>query len=1521
VKMADQGPPALTDSEHSAENSSDSEMEGTSDYGSKTGNDDSDRSDSEDISNDPPINNEEALTESVSAEDLRKVGNGRFNEGNYTGAIEKYKEAVKAGGGNIDNKVKCYSNISHCLNRRKKFSDALDYAFKAIETMPEFGRVYVRCSEAFINLEEPKMAAIALMKGEAWGPTDIQTLRMELNKIEKTVREEARKYITRYHNNSAKDINLKKLREKGFKKEDVDQQPDGEEEEQPSGGAAEIPGLVGSGCTSSSPTSGSEEPMEGGGPSSGNGSRSPKKKKKSSQRCNKSADDSSDDEASHKPKRMSKKTAELIKKEQDEQLRKQIEEVKKTEEAKAQQLLKKELLDKVKKAEDAKRREEERKKVVAVNDPKEIAWFQFNNILEEASSCFMRNIPIKSMEKFAEALDIISKSFKDLKFKTKNVNKSDEVVVIKYMFARACNKTNNYTDIITGHSKLKEIVMIHKEIRFPAVHLGFALMFKKLNRYDEALVYVEKGLDFFDKNLPCVSYNYPGLASEPIEETRPEYLEKTFQTLRLEFKCPPKPEAVCKYKECLTVNKNNHIIPSENIYLTDPDYKGYYKIWCRSNCSLDFHENCWVEKKNDYIDVLSKSSKTPTEKDFFGLNCFTPDCEGVIIKIQIYDAYGEVKTLEDKKLMDKIESEERNKKEEERKRKDKEAKDAQQRKLEEKIKKSKKRKERNKSSPESDSAKENKTEPPKVIIPNKVSVPSNLADKISTPPPDIPLDNVTIHKKNKEPEVEDEVMDKKKTKKKERNTLHLEEFNKSDIPPTETGLTDLGDYKDRIARLAAVKKSYEEQCFAPGVQSAKPVGSSLEDKMDKYLNLNPHASVFNPNPVEQMPPGVIEESIKTFVFQTLKSVGPLKETDSRFSKELSTEANALIVERRGLVNLLKSDERFGSYDDYICLKGDAEKAKKMKDQDMKTNACSERKPANLGDMARKIREQLEKDKENVPEPNVNSFGLLKASKEASILETIKKNADAGAKGPPIPDVSTLSIRTFGVQTDVSSLDLDELDDPIVLKQTNSVLLSELQESKDKLYQVQNQRKVETKEMNDQVKALTQEKNKIKADNNNLNETIQKMNKSYRESTRKEEELKRTREALESEQHKNGLLQTNLDNTKLKLENEQRLSFQLQSQLQSQREQETSMIKSLKLRFLKTEYDGKKALLMSKNLENEKLIGYLTNMNSNESNQTNFSAIKSSLDKLNEFSAKLFNGLETLQARYDEKVRQVEQSPGSLANMELNFDTSSLESPQLNSVEVDTLRLLTSVNLNNMNRPPGAPFAGLPNTSRPPPTRPLGRLGPPPGLPPRSESGNPQTDPLTNIRDAVPRPRNASSPRPAPAALARSAPPPGAAAVQAVGGAVGPIGPPTPAPSGPRNKSYQKLLTQLQGRYTDLSQPDAERYIHMLRESNNGKLSGMSIQSIFDRVGAFMRTDRERRRVENDSDNNCSICLEDMHDRDSRRLNPCEHKFHNACIDHWLSTPGGAGNTCPMCRHYIIQEEEFPDLGHRGHRRH
>ena len=75
----------------------------------------------------------------------------------------------------------------------------------------------------------------------------------------------------------------------------------------------------------------------------------------------------------------------------------------------------------------------------------------------------------------------------------------------------------------------------------------------------------------------------------------------------------------------------------------------------------------------------------------------------------------------------------------------------------------------------------------------------------------------------------------------------------------------------------------------------------------------------------------------------------------------------------------------------------------------------------------------------------------------------------------------------------------------------------------------------------------------------------------------------------------------------------------------------------------------------------------------------------------------------------------------------------------------------------------------------------------------------------------------------------------------------------------------------------------------------------------------------------------------MFDHNSKRLNPCGHRFHHHCINvrvckykeilvdvrdetnidipnmmidapfqEWMHTHGGAGNTCPMCRVYITR---------------
>jgi len=594
----------------------------------------------------------------------------------------------------------------------------------------------------------------------------------------------------------------------------------------------------------------------------------------------------------------------------------------------------------------------------------------------------------------------------------------------------------------------------------------------------------------------------------------------------------------------------------------------------------------------------------------------------------------------------------------------------------------------------------------------------------------------------------------------------------------------------------------------------------------------------------------------------------------------------------------------------LCLRSDAEKVKMLSEHDAKARDTAIKAPSNLGEMARKLREQLERDKK--PELN-NPVGRFcpPAADEASIFDSIKNNATVGKT--PIMESSVSRSCDLGVQTNVSSLDLD---DPMTLKQTKIALIAELQENKDKLYKIQNEGKVEREEMVDKVRVLNEETNKLKVENACLKETIQKVTSNCKDASKKEEELKQTKESLDLECEKSSMIQDELSNTKLRLENEQRLSSQLQSQLQGSREQE-GLLKTLKLQCLKTEFGTAKSFLMGKKVENEKFISYLAIMNNSEVRQGS-NIIKSNIEKLNEFSARLYRAIADLQEKYEENVRQIESSHG-LEVTDLNFDTGSFDSPQLTSVDLDTLRLLTSI------KPEDAPFANYPITTRPLPSRPPGLLRPPPGLPPMAESLNTLRDNLDSMRAAtIVGPGAAFFPRPDPVttrptdstATAHTRPVATVTATARPG-----VTESSRAAQGGKNKSYTRLLAQLQDKYPELSTEDAARYIHKLRNENNGKLSGMSIQSIKEKVGLFIRGDMQRVRTESDTDNNCSICLEDMTDMDSRSLKPCMHTFHNMCINNWLASPGGAGNTCPMCRHYIVQESEFPDLGYIRCKRH
>ncbi|XP_020030306.2 E3 ubiquitin-protein ligase TTC3 isoform X2 [Castor canadensis] len=169
-------------------------------------------------------------------------------------------------------------------------------------------------------------------------------------------------------------------------------------------------------------------------------------------------------------------------------------------------------------------------------------------------------------------------------------------------------------------------------------YCGIGKVYLKKNRFLEALNHFEKA-----KTLIC---RLPGVLTWPtsnviIEESHPEKIKMLLEKFVEECRFPPVPDAICCYQKCRGYSKIQ-------IYITDPDFKGFIRISCCQYCKVEFHMNCWKKLKtttfNDKID-----------KDFLQGICLTPDCEGIISKIVIFSSGGQVKCeFEHKVIKEKV---------------------------------------------------------------------------------------------------------------------------------------------------------------------------------------------------------------------------------------------------------------------------------------------------------------------------------------------------------------------------------------------------------------------------------------------------------------------------------------------------------------------------------------------------------------------------------------------------------------------------------------------------------------------------------------------------------------------------------------------------------------------------------------------------------------------------------------------------------------------------------------------------
>ncbi|XP_069331055.1 E3 ubiquitin-protein ligase TTC3 isoform X2 [Eulemur rufifrons] len=169
-------------------------------------------------------------------------------------------------------------------------------------------------------------------------------------------------------------------------------------------------------------------------------------------------------------------------------------------------------------------------------------------------------------------------------------------------------------------------------------YCGIGKVYLKKNRFLEALNHFEKA--------KTLIYRLPGVLTWPtsnvvIEESQPQKIKMLLEKFVEECRFPPVPDATCCYQKC-------HGYSKIQIYITDPDFKGFIRISCCQYCKIEFHMNCWKKLKtttfNDKID-----------KDFLQGICLTPDCEGTISKIIIFSSGGQVKCeFEHKVIKEKV---------------------------------------------------------------------------------------------------------------------------------------------------------------------------------------------------------------------------------------------------------------------------------------------------------------------------------------------------------------------------------------------------------------------------------------------------------------------------------------------------------------------------------------------------------------------------------------------------------------------------------------------------------------------------------------------------------------------------------------------------------------------------------------------------------------------------------------------------------------------------------------------------
>uniref|UniRef100_G3QC75 RING-type E3 ubiquitin transferase n=1 Tax=Gasterosteus aculeatus aculeatus TaxID=481459 RepID=G3QC75_GASAC len=202
-----------------------------------------------------------------------------------------------------------------------------------------------------------------------------------------------------------------------------------------------------------------------------------------------------------------------------------------------------------------------------------------------------------------------------------------DVLLLLYGRALALTEIGQLEELVEAQTLLEKIKSFEERTFQCLVFYAVGKVFLRENRFSLALAQFSDSLQTVKNKITPGKLTWP-LTKEIVKETQPEYLTEVLEQAIELCKFPPIPDAICRLEKCLVPLK-------AEIYLTDPDFKGYIRICCCESCILEYHTACWKSLKTAFSDK--------NEKDFLKESCFTPDCFGKICKIQLFRPTGLLK--------------------------------------------------------------------------------------------------------------------------------------------------------------------------------------------------------------------------------------------------------------------------------------------------------------------------------------------------------------------------------------------------------------------------------------------------------------------------------------------------------------------------------------------------------------------------------------------------------------------------------------------------------------------------------------------------------------------------------------------------------------------------------------------------------------------------------------------------------------------------------------------------------------